>query len=147
MSKLNKILIILIIVLLVVLGVVVYWQKVGFKESYWAVYLGTGDLYFGKLDRFPSMSLTDVWFLQKNAEDTKNPVSLAKFDGIFWGPESRIYLNEKSIIWKVKLKADSSVLKYIENPQSEQAQNQQSVQPSTQETATLQKSNLDKQKS
>lgn len=126
MSKLNKILIGLVVVLLLALGVIVYWQKIGFEKPYWAVYMNTGDLYFGKLSHFPKLSLTDVWFLQRNAQDTQNPVSLAKFDGIFWGPENRIYLDERNVVWKAKLRDDSQVVKYIKNPQS--VQNQQSTQ-------------------
>ncbi len=63
MSKLNKILLVIVIVLLVALGGVVYWQRSGFEKSYWAVYLDTGDLYFGKLRSFSKLSLSDVWFL------------------------------------------------------------------------------------
>ncbi len=130
MSKLNKILLAVVVILLVALGVVIYWQKVGFEKPYWAVYLDTGDLYFGKLNRFPKLSLTDVWFLQRNLNDQKNPLSLAKFAGAFWGPEDRVYLNEKNIVWKAKLREDSQVVQFVKNPQT--GQNQQPAQPSVQ---------------
>lgn len=126
MSKLNKILIGLLLVLLVAMGAVLLWQKMGFEKSYWAVYTVTGDLYFGKLSHFPKLSMTDVWFLQRNTQDTQNPLSLAKFENVFWAPESRLYLDEKNIVWKAKLKSDSSVVKYIKNPP---AQTQQTNQP------------------
>ena len=129
LSKLNKILlaivIAMIVILLVVLGVV-YWQKVGFEKPYWAVYLDTGDLYFGKLNKFPKLSLSDVYFLQRNPNDQQNPLSLAKFSQAFWGPEDRVYLNEKNVVWKAKLREDGQVVQFIKNPQT--SQNQQPAQ-------------------
>lgn len=118
MSKLNKILLAVVAVLLVALGVIIYWQKVGFEKPYWAVYLDTGDLYFGKLNKFPRLSLSDVYFLQRSPNDQQNPLSLAKFSQAFWGPEDKIYLNEKNIVWKAKLREDSQVVQFIKNPQS-----------------------------
>ena len=115
MSKLNKILISIVIILLIVLGAVLYWQKVGFEKPYWAVYLNTGDIYFGKLSHFPFLSLSDVWFFQRNANDAQNPLSVAKFTNALWGPQDKIYLNEKNIIWKAKLKEDSQILNFIKN--------------------------------
>lgn len=127
-SNINKILLAIVIILLIALGVVVYWQRSGFEKSYWAVYLDTGDLYFGKLDRFPKLSLSGIWLLQRNPQDTKNPLSLAKFKEVFWGPEDKIYLNDENIIWKTKLREDSQVVQFIKNPQS---QIQQPIQEST----------------
>ena len=136
MSKLNKILLIIVIVLLIALGVVLYWQRGGFQESYWAVYLDTGDIYFGKLHRFPKLSLSDVWFLQRNNQDAQNPFSLAKLEQAFWGPEDKIYLNEKNIVWKAKLRKESQVLQSIKS--SAAVQSQPSQQPPQQATTTQQ---------
>ena len=126
MSKLNKILVGVVGILLVALGIVIYWQKVGFEKPYWAVYLDTGDLYFGKLNKFPKLSLSDVYFLQRNPNDQQNPLSLAKFSQAFWGPEDRVYLNEKNVVWKAKLREDGQVVQFIKNPQA--SQNQQPAQ-------------------
>lgn len=128
-SNINKILLAIVIILLIALGVVVYWQRSGFEKSYWAVYLDTGDLYFGKLDRFPKLSLSGVWLLQRNPQDAKNPLSLAKFKEVFWGPEDKIYLSDENIVWKTKLREDSQVVQFIKNPQSQ-------IQPSIQESTT-----------
>jgi len=116
----NKTLLILIIVLLVALAVIVYWQKGGFAKSYWAVYLNTGDLYFGELHEFPTLHLTDTWFIQRNAQDAANPFTLANFSQAFWKPESEIYLNDKDIVWKAKLQDSSPILAAIKNPQPNQ---------------------------
>jgi hypothetical protein len=55
---------------------------------------------------------------------------LAKFSGAFWGPEDKIYLNEKNIVWKTKLRVDSPVVQFIKNPQT--GQNQPAGQPEQQ---------------
>ncbi len=116
MSKVNKVLVGLVIILLVALAGVVYWQKGGFEEKYSAVYLNTGDIYFGKLSRFPRMTLRDVWFLQKGS-DAQQGFGLSKFDKAFWGPEDEMAINEKNVIWVTELKTDSEVVKAIKNPQ------------------------------
>lgn len=118
MSKLNKILLAVVIVLLIALGAVIYWQRGGFEKSYWAVYLDTGDLYFGKFNSFSGTSLSDVWLLQKNLQDDKNPLSLSQFKEAFWGPEDKIYLNDEKIVWKTKLKEDSKFVQSLKNPQA-----------------------------
>ena len=117
MSILNKILLIVVIILVVALGAIIYWQKFGFEKPYWAVYLDTGDMYFVKLNYFPRLSLSDVWYIQRNPQDSQNPLSISKFERVFWGPEDKLYLNEKNIVWKTKLKSDSPVLNFIKNPQ------------------------------
>lgn len=105
----------LVVVLIIALAGVIYWQKGGFERPYYAVYLDTGDIYFGRLNYFPRLSMTNVWFLQRNAQDSQNPLSLSKFRDAFWGPEDRMELNYKDIVWMAKLKNDSEVLKYIRN--------------------------------
>lgn len=116
MSKVNKTLLGLVIVLVVALGGVVYWQKGGFDSKYSAVYLNTGDIYFGKLSRFPRMTLRDVWFLQKGS-DAQQGFGLSKFEKAFWGPEDEMVINDENVIWVTELKADSEVVKAIKNPQ------------------------------
>lgn len=132
MSKLNKILLVIVVVLLVALAFVLYWQKGGFQKSYWAVYLNTGDLYFGKIERFPKTSLTDVWFLQMNSQNEENPLSLVKLEQIFWGPEDKIYFDNESVVWKTKLRDDSSVVEFIKNPSAFQDQQGQQLPGQTQ---------------
>ncbi len=137
MSTLNKILLVAVVILVIAVGALIFWQKVGFEKPYYAVYLSTGDLYFGKLSYFPRVSLSDVWFLQRNPDDIQNPLSLTPFKGAFWGPENELYLNSKDIVWKVKLKSDSPVLSYIKNPQAGQPSQQPPQQlPSEQATTT-----------
>jgi len=116
MLKTNKVLVGLVVVLAVALGAVLYWQRVGFETRYSAVYLNTGDIYFGKLSRFPRMTLRDVWFLQKEGEG--QGVALSKFENAFWGPKDKMVINEESIIWTTELMEDSEVVRAIKNPKS-----------------------------
>lgn len=131
MNKTNKILLSIIIILAAALVVIIYWQKVGFNRPYWAVYLDTGDLYFGKLNKFPKFALSNVYLLQRNQDDQKNPFSVSKFENAFWAPENKIYLNEKNIVWKAKLKKDSQIVGFIESQQKLVSQN-----PEIESTAT-----------
>lgn len=129
MSKLNKVLLVIVIILVVVLGGLIFWQKVGFEKPYYAVYLSTGDIYFGQLNRFPKLSLSDVWFIQRNANNQQSPLSLVKFEQAFWGPSGTLDINKDDVVWMVKLKPDSQVVNFIKNPPAPQAQGQQSQQP------------------
>ena len=120
MNKINKTLLSSAIILAVALIGVIYWQKKGFEKPYYAVYLDTGDLYFGQMHFFPRFFLSDVYFLKQNIEDKENPLSLSKFSNAFYGPEDKIYLNKENIIWKAKLRENSQVLQFLKNPQEQQ---------------------------
>jgi len=143
-NKSNKILLAIIIILAVALVAIIYWQKVGFNKNYWAVYLNTGDLYFGKLNYFPKLSLSDAYLLQRNEQNQQNPFSVSKFSNAFWGPEDRIYINKDDIVWKTKLKDDSQIVNFIKNPQpatsSQNSANQPPIQMiPVQSTSTIEK--------
>jgi len=109
----NKILIAIIVVLVLVLLGIVAWQTWFTGPSYYAVYLRTGDLYFGELSRFPSFGLKHVYMLQVNAQNSQNPVSVQKFTNVFWGPEDFIKLNRDEVVWYTKLKPESQLVKLI----------------------------------
>jgi hypothetical protein len=118
MSKINKILIIVLVVIVIVLAGLLVWQKVGSTPSYYAVYLRTGDVYFGRLVRFPAFGLSHIYTLQANQNDKQNPFSVQKFSNVFWGPEDFMQLNREEVVWIVKLKADSSLTQlFTTNPE------------------------------
>ena len=86
---------------------------------YSAVYLDSGDIYFGKLHSFPSLYLTNVYFLQKNYNTltaSLSPYMLAKFTNSIWGAKDRLSLNRDKIIWINQLGNDSELAKAMENP-------------------------------
>jgi len=85
------------------------------SNSYYAVYAITGDIYFGKLSYFPRLSLSDVYLLQiPQGEKISSPV-LLRFSDAFWGPEDKIYLNEKNIIWKTKVSDKNKLFSLLVN--------------------------------
>lgn len=113
-SKMNKILLIVVVLLVVVLVLLLVWQKgwLG-SSSYSAVYLRTGDLYFGQLRQFPTLTLHNVYLLQVT-QDPQNPLSLQKFTNVIWGPEDKIKINRDQVVWTSKLRSDSQFVQAIE---------------------------------
>lgn len=101
MKKTLKPLVISIVAVLLLAGLAA-WQAVGTRGHY-AVYLTTGDVYFGRIVRFPSFGLKNVYLLQVNAENAEKPVSVQKFDKLFWGPKDFIKVNRDRVVWTVKL--------------------------------------------
>jgi hypothetical protein len=88
-------------------------------SPYSAVYLTTGDVYFGKLGWFPSPHMTDVWFVQRNqAANGQTQLGVAPFTSLFWMPVDEINFDEKQIVFTARLKNSSQLVQAIENPQS-----------------------------
>ena len=86
-------------------------------SPYSAVYLSTGDVYFGKLSWFPSPHLKDVWFLQRSVDaNNQSQVNILPFTSAFWGPSDTVSLNPKQIIFWARLRSDSDVARLIANP-------------------------------
>lgn len=106
---------IFIIALIIILIAIIYWRQNNIEKPYYAVYLESGDIYFGKLNIVPNLSLSDVYFLQKNQSNEQNPFSVLKFENAFWSPENKVYINKDKIVWKTKLKNDSQVLNIIKS--------------------------------
>lgn len=116
MSTTNKILLKVVMVLVIVLAGIISWQYF-VSSSYYAVYMRTGDLYFGQLKKFPSFGLSHVYTLQVNAQNQQTPVSIQKFTNVFWGPSDFLRLNKDEVVWINKLKSDSQFVKIVtENP-------------------------------
>jgi hypothetical protein len=133
MRNVNKVLLIVVVVLFLALVGILVWQNWLSQPSYYAVYLRTGDLYFGQLSRFPSFSLSHVYMLQVNAQNQQNPVNIQKFSNVFWGPEDFIKINRDDVVWYTKLKSDSQLMRVIEsNPDlvPTQSNQQPAAQPS-----------------
>jgi hypothetical protein len=82
-----------------------------FYKPYMAVYLVTGDMYFGKTNVFPCVKIQDPWFLQR-AED--GSLTLEKFTDAIWAPENGMKINRKHIIFISKLSESSPIIAAIE---------------------------------
>lgn len=107
-NKSNKVLIGVVLTLIVILAGVVVWQSF-FNSSYVAIYLKSGDLYFGKLMQFPNFGLKNVYILQPTT-NAQNPLSIQKFTNVFWGPEDFIQINKSEVVWTAKLAKESTLV-------------------------------------
>ncbi|MFA6407385.1 MAG: hypothetical protein WCV80_01625 [Candidatus Paceibacterota bacterium] len=133
MNKMNKILLSVVVVLLLVLIGFVVWKEVAGKPSYAAVYLKTGDLYFGKLVRFPYFGLKQPYLFQVNQSNKDNPLSVQRFKNVFWGPEDYLKINREEVVWYTQLRSDSELAKVFEtNPDLVPPQGQQQQAPAPQ---------------
>lgn len=117
MSKLTKILI-AVVVVLVLVGISFFVWNWSNDNSYYAIYLRTGDLYFGHVVHFPSFGLQNVYTIQVNAQNQQNPLSIQKFTNIFWGPEDYMSINRANIVWMVKLNSAGQLAQLLKtNPE------------------------------
>jgi hypothetical protein len=119
MSKLNKILLAVVVVLLIILAFIIWkpdLSKIVSGQSYYAVYLTSGDLYFGKMVWYRPNVLMDVHVIQTKQAATKDEqpsLNLIKFSDVVWGPFDEMKINEKNILWKTKLSDNSQVVQLI----------------------------------
>ena len=111
----NKVLLGIVIILAVILVALVIWQALFTTSPMYAVYLKTGDIYFGKLVNFPSFGLTDVYTLSVNQQDAQNPVRVQKFSNVFWGPGDFLKINRDEVVWTNQLSSDSQLLQLVKS--------------------------------
>jgi hypothetical protein len=121
MQKKNVVFTIIFVVVLVGVGVLL---GSGFSRSgqstdetaspYSAVYLATGDVYFGKLDWSPQPHLKGVWLLQRGVDGQNQPqLNIVPFKNALWGPVDEMYLNDKEIVFWTRVKNDSPVARAL----------------------------------
>lgn len=115
--------IVIVVIIFVAVGVWVGMRLAagGSSQSalspYSAVYLSSGDIYFGKLDWSPSPHIEDAWFLQRGTDAKGNPtVGVYPFSQVAWGPSSDVYFNSQQIIFWTRLTATSSIAQLMANP-------------------------------
>lgn len=142
MNRVNKVLLGVVIVLAVILVTLVIWQGFFTSSPIYAVYLKTGDLYFGKLVRFPSFGLRDVYTLSVNQQDQQNPIRVQKFSNVFWGPGDFLKINRDEVVWMNKLSQESQLVQLVRtNPNLVPQQTQQSLPAPQQQAPTPSGSN------
>lgn len=122
MGKNSSIILILIAIIIALVILIVTKSDFNSKENdlspYSAVYLETGDIYFGKLKSFPRLQMTEVWLVQKTASGENNAgLNLVPLTSAFWGPADKINLNSDQVVFTTRLTKDSQVAKIIENPE------------------------------
>lgn len=97
----------------------VYWGQgfnLGSEEPYYAVQMENGDLYFGKITRFPKFTLRDVYIPQSFSDPTNplgsslrvTPLSQASI----WQADE-IQLNQDKILSISKVDPGSQVMQSI----------------------------------
>ncbi len=136
-GNLQKILVGVVIFLGAVLVGLFSYQTIFGESAYYAVYLRTGDLYFGKLVRYPYFGLKNVYLLQAT-QDPNNPLRIQKFSQVFWGPEDYLKLNRDEVVWYTKLNSQSQLSQLLKtNPElASQQPAQQQVPQQIQQTST-----------
>jgi hypothetical protein len=134
MSKTNKILLaVVIIFLILVIVALAVWAVVFKPASYHAVFLRTGDLYFGELMNFPSFGLKNVYTLSVNPNNQETPISIQRFRNVFWGPQDWLKINRSEVVWMTKLDEAGQLAQLIRTnpdlvPQQQPAAGQPEVQ-------------------
>ncbi len=112
------------------IAVVVATHSPDGPSPYSAVYLTSGDVYFGKLSWFPEPHMTDVWYLNRSmGANGQSQVSVTPLNGVFWGPVNDITFNPQQILFWTSLSNSSKLVADMENPSL--AQQQPQAQPST----------------
>lgn len=105
------------------------WSTFIAAPSFHAVSMTTGEVYFGELQRFPTFGLNQVYTLQVNQQNQEQPLSIQKFENIFWGPQDFLEINRDNVAWMVELSDDSQLAEIIRNnPNLQQQQAPQGTQ-------------------
>lgn len=122
MVKKIIILLLILVALLIILGVWLGYNLsradgAGGVSPYSAVYLRTGDIYFGKLSWFPKPRLKNVWFIQRSVDEKNQPqLGLLPFTSAFWGPIDEVSLNPAEIVFWTRLRGSSDAARAFANP-------------------------------
>lgn len=126
MAKIHKKIGFIVIGLIAVVGIAAFlWSNSGWfsgeekKGDYVAVYMSSGDIYFGKLERFPKLTLANAYTFQRT-DDKQPPFTLVKFGASFWGPKGSMELSEDNVLWIAELSENSLVLKSIKEQENGQ---------------------------
>lgn len=119
----------ILIIALIALGAwaLSYFNLLPGDNTYQAVFLNNGQVYFGKLSRVGSQYpvLEDIYYLQitqplqpgdgtaPNTDNSQSNINLVKLGGELHGPEDEMRINRDSILFIEKLKGDSTVVQNI----------------------------------
>ena len=112
-SKKNIAIVVVLIVIIAFFGFWLYQES--HASNYSVVYLTTGEVYVGKLTRFPDLQLADGYILQvtKDTTDpTKNNFQLNPLNQTLWAP-SKLHLIEKNVVFYGPLLPTSKIAQTI----------------------------------
>ncbi|MDD5099241.1 MAG: hypothetical protein PHP35_02775 [Candidatus Colwellbacteria bacterium] len=130
------------IVSVIIIGIVACAVFYGFfyKKPYVAVYLITGDVYYGKATFFPKLTLDDAVFLQKGNDGS---LSVQKLSDLLWKPIDPMVIERDQVIFWMKLDSTSPVIDAIEGRIPQQQQQQQQQVPTEQQESNQQQNGQD----
>lgn len=101
-NKFNLILLVTVIVLAIAVVGLLTWQDGGLAtRQFHAIYLQTGDMYFGELEIFPKFGLKNVHVLQLGQGET--PPSIQKLTDAVWGPKDFMEINRSQVVWMAEI--------------------------------------------
>lgn len=130
-SHSRKALIATAVVLIAIFGFAVYSDRNLDKKQLSVVYMSSGEIYVGKIVKFPKLQLMDAYLLQavkkidENAEPQTDPETgeiiqpqaktsfqLTPLSEALWAPQ-RLYLNKDQVLFYGPVKDSSSVAETI----------------------------------
>lgn len=92
------------------------------KDAWQAVFLTNNQVYFGKLSSLDGeyLELTKVFYLRSNQSINENTedsgdLNLIKLGAEIHGPEDKMYISRKQVIFWENLKSDSKIVNIINN--------------------------------
>jgi hypothetical protein len=100
----------IIVVVAAVLFAITFFMFIH-KKPYVAVYLVTGDIYYGRMAYSPKFALEDAVFLQK---DTDGKLSLQKLSDAFWKPKGPMMIERDQIVFWTEVDSTSPIVSAIE---------------------------------
>lgn len=107
-------------------------------SPYSAVYLSTGDVYFGILDWSPSPHMEDAWFLERTTNSAgQSAVGAYPLSQVSWGPAGAVYFNAQDIVFWTRLSSTSSVAQLMANPNAAAVAAEQNALPVTTSITTM----------
>ena len=123
-KKLLVVIFFIVVIILIGLGVWIAVEFMGSSSSnpaapsgYTAVYMVSGDVYFGKLHSFPKPYLSDVLYITRNTgQNGQVQLGLASFKSVSWAPVGDIYFNSNEVLFTAPLRNDSQIVAAIQNP-------------------------------
>jgi hypothetical protein len=106
-----------LIILLVLFFVYFIVKNYFFSGKYVAVYVRTGELYFGKIYYFPRLKLKDAVILQMNEQRP----TLSSLKTTFWDSKGSLFLTKENIVWISPIREGSNFVEQIKNLNQVQA--------------------------
>ena len=111
-----------IIVVIIFIGLIWYFSG-SFGSSYRAVYLTSGDIYFGEYSGGFRPTLRDARILQVT-DNKETPYVLNRFSDSIWQPEGIIYLNKNQILWTAPIDSEGDLISVLSNQVSQPDNNE-----------------------